>query len=166
MSVLVQPMLDPEFAGVAFAADPVSGAADVVRISAVRGLGDRVVDGTANPEEWQVVAGVADRLPGNADSALTPDQAAQVAEVAQRAAERFGGPQDVEWACCDGEVHVLQCRPITTLPVPPTATLDGLGWEKDAARYARSCSPRSVGRCSRPPPSLLPGCRWPTTSGS
>ena len=75
MSVLVQPMLDPEFAGVAFTADPVSGAADVVRISAVRGLGDRVVDGTANPEEWQVVAGVADRLPGNADSALTPDQA-------------------------------------------------------------------------------------------
>ena len=155
MSVVVQPMLDPEAAGVAFSADPVSGAADVVRISAVRGLGDRVVDGTANPEEWQVVADVAVRLPGNADSALTPDQAVQVAEVAQRAAEHFGGPQDIEWAWCDGEVHVLQSRPITTLPVPPTATLDGLGWEKDAAHYAELFTPfgvvtvRAHGRCCR-----------------
>lgn len=141
MSVLVQPMLDPDAAGVAFTADPLSGAPDLVRISAVHGLGDRVVDGTANPEEWQVSAGAADRLPGDADPALSTDQAVQVAEVAQRAAEYFGRPQDIEWAWCGGGVHVLQSRPITTLPVPPTATLDGLGWEKDAAHYAELFTP-------------------------
>jgi phosphoenolpyruvate synthase/pyruvate phosphate dikinase len=53
MSVLVQPVVAAEAAGVAFSADPMSGAADAVRISAVRGLGDRLVDGTANPEEWR-----------------------------------------------------------------------------------------------------------------
>lgn len=141
MSVLVQPMLDPDAAGVAFTADPVSGAPDVVRISAVRGLGDRVADGTANPEEWQVSAGAADRLPGNADPALSTDQAVQIAEVAQKAAEHFRGPQDIEWAWRGGQVHLLQSRPITTLPVPPTATLDGLGWEKDAAHYAELFTP-------------------------
>ena len=141
MSVLVQPMLNPDAAGVAFTADPVSGAPDVVRISAVRGLGDRVADGTANPEEWQVSAGAADRLPGNADPALSTDQAVQIAQVAQKAAEHFGGPQDIEWAWRGGQVHVLQSRPITTLPVPPTATLDGLGWEKDAAHYAEQFTP-------------------------
>lgn len=141
MSVLLQPMLDPEAAGVAFTADPVSGAVDVVRVSAVRGLGDRLVDGTANPEEWQVAAGAAQRLPGDADSALTPDQVSAVAQVAQRAAEFFGRPQDVEWAWCGGIVHVLQSRPITALPVPPSATLDGLGWEKDAAHYPELFSP-------------------------
>jgi pyruvate,water dikinase len=141
MSVLVQPMLDPEAAGVAFTADPVSGAADVVRISAVRGLGDRLVDGSANPEEWQVVAGAADRLPGDADPALSTDQVLAVAEVALRAAEHFGGPQDIEWAWSAGEVHVLQSRPITTLPVPPAVTLDGLGWEKDVAHYPELFTP-------------------------
>jgi pyruvate,water dikinase len=141
MSVLLQPLLDPEFAGVAFTADPVSGAVDVVRISAVRGLGDRLVDGTANPEEWQVSSSGAHRMLGGGDTALTPDQASAVAEVALRAAEHFGCPQDVEWALCDGVVHVLQSRPITALPVPPTTRLDGLGWEKDAAHYPELFTP-------------------------
>ena len=141
MSVLLQPMLDPEAAGVAFTADPVSGAADVVRISAVRGLGDRLVDGTANPEEWQVVAGAAQRLPGDADSAITPEQASAIAAIAQRAAAHFGCPQDVEWAWCNGEVHLLQSRAITALPIPPAAQLSGLGWEKDAAHYPELFTP-------------------------
>ena len=141
MSVLLQPMLDPDAAGVAFTADPVSGATDVVRVSAVRGLGDRLVDGTANPEEWQVIAGAAQRLPGNAGPAITPEQASAIAATAQRAAEHFGCPQDVEWAWCDGEVHILQSRAITALPTPPEAQLDGLGWEKDVAHYPELFTP-------------------------
>ena len=141
VSVLLQPMVAAEAAGVAFTADPVSGTDDAVRISAVRGLGDRLVDGTANPEEWRVAPDGAQRLPGDADSVLASDQAAAVAEVARRAAEYFGCPQDVEWAWCDGAVHVLQSRPITALPVPPSTTLDGLGWEKDAAHYPELFTP-------------------------
>ena len=141
MSVLLQPMLDPEAAGVAFTADPVSGELGVVRISAVRGLGDRLVDGTANPDEWQVAAGTAQRLVTDREAALSPEQACAIATVADRIADHFGRPQDVEWAWCEGEAHVLQSRPITALPVPPEADLDGLGWEKDLAHYPELFTP-------------------------
>ena len=30
-----------------------------------------------------------------------------------------GTPQDVEWAFCSGQLHLLQSRPITNLPVQP-----------------------------------------------
>ena len=35
-------------------------------------------------------------------------------------AEMFGSPQDIEWAYADGELFLLQSRPITSLfPIPP-----------------------------------------------
>jgi rifampicin phosphotransferase len=141
MSVLCQPMLDPAAAGVAFTADPVSGDTDVARISAVRGLGDRVVDRGANPDEWRVVGEVAETIPTGAEVAISVDQAVAVAEVARAAADHFGSPQDVEWAIHDGRVHLLQSRPISALPVHPAAQLEGLGWEKDVAHYPELVTP-------------------------
>ncbi len=35
-------------------------------------------------------------------------------------ARHFGRPQDIEWAWADGKLYVLQSRPITALPEPPT----------------------------------------------
>jgi pyruvate,water dikinase len=35
-------------------------------------------------------------------------------------AKHFGRPQDIEWAWADGKLWVLQSRPITALPEPPT----------------------------------------------
>ena len=90
MSVLCQPMLDPDAAGVAFTADPFSGDTDVARISAVRGLGDRLVDGGANPDEWRVVGEVAETIPTGAEVAISADQALAVAGVAHAAAGHFG----------------------------------------------------------------------------
>src|SRR6266540_2882270 len=52
MAVLVQPIVAAEAAGVAFSADPVTGDRDTVVVSAVRGLGDRLVAGGASPDEW------------------------------------------------------------------------------------------------------------------
>src|SRR5690349_962227 len=47
VAVLVQQMVDAAAAGVAFTADPVTGARDVTVVTAVRGLGDRLVAGEA-----------------------------------------------------------------------------------------------------------------------
>ncbi len=141
MSVLLQPMLDPEAAGVAFTADPVSGAADVVRISAVRGLGDRLVDGTANPEEWQVVAGAAQRLPGDADSAITPEQASadRCDRPTGRGALRLPARRGMGMVQRRGTPPPEPGDHRTTHPA--RSPLDGLGWEKDAAHYPELFTP-------------------------
>src|SRR5260221_12434764 len=59
IAVLVQRMLAPEAAGVAFTADPVTGRRDEVVITAARGLGERVVSGEAVGAEWGGRDGIA-----------------------------------------------------------------------------------------------------------
>lgn len=54
MAVLVQRMVDADTAGVAFTANPVTGDPDQVVITAVRGLGERLVSGEAIGDQWVV----------------------------------------------------------------------------------------------------------------
>ncbi|WP_410670101.1 PEP/pyruvate-binding domain-containing protein [Amycolatopsis sp. cmx-4-68] len=118
MAVLVQPMVPAAAAGVAFTADPVTGERDVVVIDAVPGLAERLVSGEVTPERWTVRDGRAHREPG-ADAALDAGSALAVAELACAVSRLRGAPQDVEWAVADGEVVLLQARPVTALPPAP-----------------------------------------------
>ncbi|MDA8195163.1 MAG: PEP-utilizing enzyme [Thermaerobacter sp.] len=134
MAVLVQRQLAPDAAGVAFSADPVTGERAVVVVSAVRGLGDRLVSGAVSPDEWTVrgEAAVCLRAP---EQALDAPRVRAVAEVVRRAEAHFGRPQDVEWALCGETVFMLQSRPITALPelVPVSADAPVGYWQRDAA---------------------------------
>src|SRR6266851_1304879 len=116
IAVLVQRMLAPEAAGVAFTADPVTGRRDQVVITAARGLGERVVSGEAMGDEWVMREGTAE-CRRSAESAITREQAVEIAALARRVAAHFGGvPQDVEWAIERGHMYLLQARPMTALP--------------------------------------------------
>lgn len=140
-AVMIQPMVDAETAGVAFTADPVTGDRDAVRVSAVAGTGERLVAGEADPDEWEVRDGNARRLPGAGPAVVDADVASGVAAIARTVAEQLGAPQDVEWARADEAVVILQARPITVLPTPPTAGLPGDGWQKDLAHYPEPITP-------------------------
>ena len=130
MAVLVQSMLAPVAAGVAFTADPVTGDRETVSVHAVRGLGARLVDGTATPEEWRVVTDRVERR-GGAERALDPEQARAVADLARRIASIQGAPQDIEWAIADETIYALQARPMTALP-------DEVRWVAPQGAFARS----------------------------
>ncbi|MEM6910229.1 MAG: PEP/pyruvate-binding domain-containing protein [Verrucomicrobiota bacterium] len=113
MAVLVQRMIQAEKAGVAFSADPLSGRRSLVRLSAVRGLGEALVSGEAEGEDWQV-AEEAERVAG--PDVLREHEAMQVADLARACEQFFGVPQDIEWAFdAAGKLWLLQSRPITTL---------------------------------------------------
>jgi len=127
MAVLVQVMVEAQAAGVAFTADPITGNHGEVVITAVRGLGERLVGGEAVGDEWVVSAGRA-RCRRSAEDAIDAGQARQVARLALRAEALFGAPQDVEWAIAGGRVFLLQARPMTALPEPPTWRPPGSGW--------------------------------------
>jgi pyruvate,water dikinase len=57
MAVLVQRMVAADAAGVAFTANPVTGDRSETIVSAVRGLGERLVSGETSPDEWIVAGG-------------------------------------------------------------------------------------------------------------
>ena len=133
MAVLVQVMVPAESAGVAFSANPLTGDRDEVVISAVPGLGERLVAGQATGDQWVVRHGRARRIRAT-EQAITADQARQIASLARRVHAHFGSPQDLEWAIttdlsgsdsadgAEGGLWLLQARPMTALPDPVTWT--------------------------------------------
>jgi pyruvate,water dikinase len=127
MAVLVQVMVAADAAGVAFTANPITGDRDEVVVTAVRGLGERLVGGEAVGDEWVVRAGQA-RCRRSVEDAIDAGHARRVAELARRAEAHFGSPQDLEWAIAAGQVFLLQARPMTALPGPLTWSPPGGGW--------------------------------------
>jgi phosphohistidine swiveling domain-containing protein len=141
-AVLVQRLIDARAAGVAFAADPVSGRWGVSVVCAVVGLGTRLVGGEGDADTWRVgrlgdiiernivtkthahrPAGRAGNAEGVCDAlvadplapALSDEEVLAIAALAQRCSVAKGWPQDIEWAIQDGSLFLLQSRPITTL---------------------------------------------------
>jgi len=119
IAVLVQRMLHPRAAGVAFTADPISGDRDVTLVTAVPGLGESLVGGQVGGESWRVKDGRAVSGARHTPSVdvLTDREVEAIAELARRAEAGFGVPQDIEWAIDGPTLWLLQARPMTALPV-------------------------------------------------
>jgi pyruvate,water dikinase len=159
MPVLVQEMVEAEYAGVLFTADPVTGATNRLVIEYVSGSGEKLVQGTVQPERIVIERtsgqGLAFRSadslvranPPDAGSlaanavhvpALSSASLARLCDLACRSERLLGTPQDIEWAQRDGALFLLQSRPITTLPGNPA----GRGGGHPACRGgSASCRP-------------------------
>ena len=138
VGVAIQQMVDSDCAGVLFSRDPLSGE-DVRVIEAAWGLGEAVVAGLVTPDRFRVLRDgrIEERSPGFKDllirrSAEGGTEEVPVAEekvealclddsqllalhgLATRCEAAYSGEQDIEWAFADGELYLLQRRPITT----------------------------------------------------
>jgi len=140
MAVLVQRMVEAEMAGVAFSANPLTGNRDEVRVSATRGLGDRLVSGAIDAEEWLVTHEHATVI-AQPQKAIRPELARRVAALARKAEAARLAPQDIEWAVAGDRLWLLQSRPITALPVAPDIEVPKGSWQKDAAHFPEPLSP-------------------------
>ena len=142
MAILVQRQVDAHVAGVAFSADPVTGD-DVAVVSAVVGLGDALVSGEATPEDWRIdVDGTCRRIAGPLD-VLDEADARRIGDLVRRVAADLAVAVDIEWAIStDGELWLLQARPITALPRKPAMELPTDGtWEKDTSHMCEPLTP-------------------------
>ncbi len=116
MGVLVQQMINPEFAGVMFTIDPITGDASKIAIEYTHGQGDMVVSGETTPNLLLIdkITNKIDRAAG--DNILEKGYClpvCQLTELAKRIEKEFGCYQDIEWAIDrdSGEVVILQARP-------------------------------------------------------
>ena len=165
MAVVVQIMVPSEVSGILFTANPATGERSEIIINASFGLGEAVVGGQVTPDTFIVERGdlsikesilgpkeqqtVYDGEQGirleavsEADRGASSMSDAMLTELCEKALEienlYDGLPQDVEWAFCDGKLHLLQSRPITNLPVQPIEVI----WEPTAP--ARFVSRRQI----------------------
>ncbi|MBO0866932.1 MAG: hypothetical protein J2P15_00060 [Micromonosporaceae bacterium] len=131
LAVLVQVMVPADAAGVAFSVNPVTGDAETV-VSAVPGLGDRLMSGQTSAQEWTYRDGTARRADNDSPDVLTTEQVADVAALTDRVAGYFGVPQDIEWAIASGTLCLVQARPVTSTPQIPMEVVVPPGfWARD-----------------------------------
>jgi len=124
--VLIQRMIHPFAAGVAFTVDPLTGAADEVVINSTSGLATALVDGHIDPDEIRVRktdnAILFCRAGADVDSAAAPgltlssSQTQELAGLLTRIERHYAAPQDVEWCYDGGQFWIVQSRPITVAP--------------------------------------------------
>lgn len=145
LCVVVQQMVFPQAAGILFTADPISGNRKMLSIDASFGLGEAMVSGLVNADNYQVCSGrIVDKRiltkklaiyalkDGGTKSqalseeeqnsqVLTDEQILQLEQLGRKIEAHFGNPQDIEWCLVDGRFYIVQSRPITTLyPIPET----------------------------------------------
>jgi pyruvate,water dikinase len=145
VAVVVQKMVFPTVSGILFTADPVTGNRKVVSIDASFGLGEAMVAGLVNADNYKVQDGqvVGKRIAvkklaidavkeGGTKAremeaakqnrqALTDDQLLRLERIGRQIEQHFGRPQDIEWCLADDTFYIVQSRPITTLfPIPET----------------------------------------------
>lgn len=143
LSVVIQKMIFPQVSGIMFTADPVTSNRKVLSIDASYGLGEALVSGLVNADNYKVREGkILDKkistkkmaiYPLKAGGtkeqeiepelqnkqALTDEQILHLEGMGRKIEEYFGFPQDIEWCFIDGEFYIVQSRPITTLyPIP------------------------------------------------
>jgi phosphohistidine swiveling domain-containing protein len=148
--VLVQEMVQSVVAGVAFTINPLTGARDELVISASWGLGEALVSGQVEPDEFRVRKSDGTLLSSGTGSkryrVVSEDGASRLVETLEeerakpslddaqlreltslllRIEEHYGSPQDVEW-CYDGHrFWIVQSRPVTTkLPEASRADIE------------------------------------------
>ncbi len=116
-AVLIQRMINADAAGVAFGADPITGQRNVAIVSAVNGIGAALVSGECDADTFHVNREgeiIARKLAGNSP-ALSDSQIKEIAKLVRACNQHFNRPQDIEWAIENGQIWLLQSRPITTL---------------------------------------------------
>jgi pyruvate,water dikinase len=139
VAVVVQRMVDGRVSGVLFTANPVDGNRDETVLSAAFGLGEGVVSGACNADEfvWSRTTGERAAIIAHKDRAIvrapggvgTEEVAVDAARAETRTlapvevaiiccegagiADALGAPQDIEWTLADDGLYLLQARPIT-----------------------------------------------------
>ena len=155
IAVVVQKMVDAEKSGVMFTSHPSTGEPKLI-IEAAWGLGEAVVAGSVSPDNYVVdretsetlettvadkkVMMVKDEATGETverevaedrrnAQVLEGTEIGQLVELGERAEAHYDEPQDVEWAIVEGDIYMLQSRPITTISeqAAEEAATDGNG---------------------------------------
>ncbi|MBO9632159.1 MAG: phosphoenolpyruvate synthase [Chitinophagaceae bacterium] len=143
LAVIIQEMVLADAAGIMFTADPVTSNRKLVSIDAGFGLGEALVAGLVNADNYKVRDGVivekkisAKQLAiypaeqggtikqepdGNLQNkqVLSDAQIIRLEKKGRKIEAWFGSPQDIEWCLAGDNLYIVQSRPVTTLfPIP------------------------------------------------
>ena len=118
-SVLVQKMIIPKTAGVAFSIDPMTGIEEHLYAECCHGVGEKLVSGEVTPNRYTynhyskeiIESDIHDDL-----AKLSDKNIHELSILCRKIQAFYGRPQDLEWAIDHSDqLWLLQARPITKL---------------------------------------------------
>lgn len=142
-AVVIMEMMDSQSAGVGFSCDPRTGREDIMLISANFGLGESVVKGAMEPDEYYVDywCDIVEKKTGRKEGittigqnggidfiktcglegkqVLSDEQISRLGLLIQRIFDALGNGeqhQDIEWVFDGEEFAIVQARPVTVIP--------------------------------------------------
>jgi pyruvate,water dikinase len=154
IAVIIQKQVASEVSGVAFSLNPVNNSYDQCVINANFGLGESVVDGTVTPDEVivdKVTKTILNKTLGKKDIAvylkenggtksespasksefcISDDQIVAISDLTTRIETEYDKPMDIEWAYEEGQLYLLQARPITAYYKLPEEMITKPGEQK------------------------------------
>jgi pyruvate, water dikinase len=168
MSVGCTELVDASVAGVIYSRDPLDPDSDTIHVHAVYGLGPYLVGGVLTPDVYVIRSSTFEVLVKTIHTktvqlrpdehggtvevevpeeqryrpCLTDVQLAELSELAKKLEEYYNNPQDIEFAYNqDGELVVLQSRPLRTISSQPVFELPDMGAVKVLANSGTTVCP-------------------------
>ena len=133
-------MVESEKSGIAFTIDPVTNNKSKIVIEAIYGLGEYIVGGKVTPDHYEVnkktliilnkqistqkiklvKKGLYNKevklsKSAGSEQKLTDNEITHLALIVRDIEKHYYFPQDTEWAIENGQIFIVQARPITTL---------------------------------------------------
>lgn len=122
LAIVIQRMLEPSYSGVCFTVNPITGDTGEMVIEVAAGVGERLVGGAVTPDYYCMRLSdgrLACFEPGddstNGEPLLSEADRLLICTEAKTISESFGLPVDIEFAFADGELYLLQARPVTNI---------------------------------------------------
>ena len=140
IAIPVEKMIESEASGVMFTVDPVTNDRSKIVIEAIYGLGEMIVQGQVTPDHYEVDKNTLTILtrkiaPQTAKfiklgpenkvvkvssheqnvQKITDEQITRLAQLGEKLEVHYQFPQDAEWAVENGNIYLVQTRPVTTL---------------------------------------------------
>lgn len=109
MAVIIQEMVDADYAGVAFTLDPVTDDPDKTVIAVTKGLGDKLVDGSVSGTTYTVSG---QKIDVKGEDILSKKQIRAVLDMIGLVAGQSHTFLDIEFAIKGNRAYFLQARPI------------------------------------------------------
>lgn len=114
MNVIVQKMIDADYAGVVFSIDPTSDTDNYSIIEIVKGLGENLVSGKVTPTKFIMRKSTNHIDLKIGDIQINYELIKELENVIIKIEKEYGCSMDVEYAIKDNKIYILQARPITT----------------------------------------------------
>ncbi|MGZ3790149.1 MAG: PEP/pyruvate-binding domain-containing protein [Bacteriovorax sp.] len=118
MAVVIQEYIEPDFAGVIFTVNPITGNDQELIIEACHGSGEKLVSGLITPSRFTLKRAEKNFVHEREDVLnIKPDESLlkKLQMIALEIQAQYGCPQDIEFAVKNQKIYILQSRPVTKI---------------------------------------------------